>query len=239
VLESGSGQPILLAELALLDTAMAVIDRTFSDQDCAFLLQSPLPGSFYVRAGALGYRTKLDGIAELAEGGVLTVVFLLVPEPLALEEIEATVERKRIRDYLELQGFYERLADGGGHFITPEETERRNPRDFVRLFQMVPQVEVQGSLSYTRVDLTRCYYSRLPPAIWVDGIQVSLGWGKKQTRRWLQPVEKEHGLESVVLASDIVAAEVYSGPASTPIQWTGTNILETCGTIVIWTKGGR
>jgi hypothetical protein len=236
VLESGSEHPIVLAEVTLLDTAMAVVDRTFSAHDGAFELKSPRPGSFYVRVGAMGYRTKLDGMVELAEDGLLPVLFYLVPEPVALEGVTATAERRRIEQFLESQDFYKRKADGFGHFITPEEIEERNVRDYVRLFQLIPEVRVtRSSLSKTRVDIRRCYYSRLPPAVYIDGHQVDLRW---DTFADVRDRMTEGGLEDVVQASDILAVEVYSGAASTPIQWTGTNILRTCGTIVIWTKGG-
>jgi len=67
---------------------------------------------------------------------------------------------------------------------------------------------------------------------------VKLGWDRKARSQWMQLQQEEQGMEAAVQPSDILAVEADPGPASTPIQWSGTNIPETCGTIVFWTKGG-
>lgn len=226
VLESGTETPVVLAEVTLLDTVLNVVDQTYSAHDGAFVLQAPDPGSFYVRATALGYRPMLDGVAELSEDGVLPVVFFLVPDPLEVEGVEATAERERVEQFLESQDFYERQQDGFGYFITPEEIEKRNVRDFVRLFQNRP-VEVKGGLTGTELRIRRAFCGRDYPTIWVNGVLVGPGWRRPGG-----------ALERVVSVYDILAVEIYTGPASTPLQWSGTNLLSGCGTIVFWTKGG-
>jgi hypothetical protein len=231
VLESGTETPVVLAEVTLLDTVLNVVDQTYSAHDGAFVLQAPDPGSFYVRATALGYRPKLDGVAELSEGGVLPVVFFLVPDPLEVEGVEATAERKRVEQFLESQDFYQRQQDGRGYFITPEEIEKRNVRDFVRLFQNRP-VEVEGGVTGTELWIRRGFCKlrgrKLYPTIWVNGVLVDPGWRRPGG-----------ALERVVAMADVLAVEIYTGPASTPAQWSGTNLMSNqCGTIVFWTKGG-
>ena len=238
ILESGSEEPIILADVALLDTAMTVIDRTVSSQEGRFVLRSPEPGSFYVQAGALGYRTRVDGIVELGEGGILPVTFYLVPEPVAVEGFEALAERRRWVQYLRNQGFYERLEAGYGKYITPEEIEDRDIRDFTRLFQLLPEVRTQSNSTRTRIDLRRCHLSGLPPAVYVDGVLVDLRWGKREQQRWMQS-QKEGGLEEVVRVLDILAVEVYSSVAQTPLEWQSNRMENTCGTVLIWTKSGE
>ncbi len=235
VLESGSETPIILAEVVLLDTAMAVVDQTFSAHDGAFILQSPRPGSFYVRAGAMGYLTKVDGIVDLGDGGILPILFFLVPDPVIMEGFEVTAERERMEESLEIQGFYERKAEGGGYFITPEEIEKREIRNFQQLFQR-SSIEVSGGLTHTILRVRgRCPETVLPQ-VYVDGALVDLRWDRAVA--WWDDPQQRGGLEEVVRVSDILAVEIYAGSASTPLQWSGTRLNRSCGTIVIWTKGG-
>jgi len=235
VLESGSERPIPLAQVFLLDTAFAVVDRTFSDHDGAFRLQSSEPGSFFVRAGAMGYRTKVDGVVELADGGVIPVAFFLIPEPVPVEGVEVEVERRRSEEFLQIQGFYERREEGFGQFITPDEIRERQVRDFQRLFQKTP-IEVAGGLSGTVLRIRGRCPRDLLPSVYVNGALVDLRWDKPASS-WADP-EVRGGLEEVVWVADILAVEIYAGPATTPLQWSGSDPNRTCGTVVIWTKGG-
>jgi hypothetical protein len=178
-------------------------------------------------ADALGFKRTLDGVLEMEEGGRVSVDFFLRPDPIPLDSLAVEAERQRIERHLELQGYYDRKGEGFGHFIAPEEIERREVRDFHRLFQRVP-VRVEGGLRGTVLHVTgRCPLHSYP-TVFVDGARVDFGWGRYEGG----------GLEDVVGVSDVSAIEVYTGPASTPLQWSGTKLEDTCGTIVIWTRGG-
>jgi hypothetical protein len=66
LLEAGSDRPILLGRVSLLTGGGVVVDRTFTDEEGAFAVWSPEPGSFFLRAEAIGYASRVDGVFELA-----------------------------------------------------------------------------------------------------------------------------------------------------------------------------
>ena len=230
LLEAETRTPISMGTVALLDTLMTELRQVTTDDEGRFRLQAPGPGHFYLIADALGYKRTLDGILELEEGARISVDFFLLPEPIGLDSLSVEAERQRITRHLEGQGFYDRKAQGFGHFITTEEIEKRNIRDFGRLFQRIP-VEVVGGFGNTILSIRGKCPRRSFPAVYVDDALVDL--------RWDRPLALKGALEEVVGVSDILAVEVYTGPASTPLQWSGTSIKRSCGVIVIWTKGGE
>jgi len=93
LLEQGTARPIEAGDLTLLGEDGEAVDRAGTDSAGHFTLRSPEPGSFYVRAERIGYRTKTDGVLELGEGGEITVDFYLMPQPVELEGVEGTGER--------------------------------------------------------------------------------------------------------------------------------------------------
>jgi len=213
LLDGQSRQPIVLGSVALVDTMFAVIDRTVSDQDGAFELTAAAAGSYLVVADRTGYRPAVDGILELGAGGSIEISFYLQPKPLEMEALRVRVDRQRVDTFLNDQGFYERSKSGLGYFISPDQIERRLPFTMQDLVRGIPNVRVSESIMGTTFSV-RCGQATL----WIDGIRVpSIDL----------PVE------------DIAAVEIYSGGASTPLQFGGTS--ETCGAVLIWTKhgGGR
>jgi len=233
LLEQGTARPIAAGDLTLLGADGATIDRAGTDSAGHFTLRSPDPGSFYVRAERIGYRTKTDGVLEMGEGGEITVDFYLMPRPVELEGVEGTGERtdwieRNQRRFLEWQGFYDRKKLGFGHFITPEELEERPPWTPRDLFKKIPGMAVgvssmmPGRQAVT-LDCIRGGRSATPIefAVWVDGIRV-----------WQGGVEGWEPADDIDIEA-ITAVEVYTRLSSLPLQYTLSGI---CGGILIWTK---
>jgi len=209
------------ASVMLLDTTFSVVVGTAANQTAAFRLQSPQPGSFFVLTEALGYRPTMDGILELGEGGSVTVEIYLDPKPIELDSLKVAVERVETYRTLESAGFHERQEIGFGHFITPEELRRRNPRYFFEAFRNIPGIRVTGAgFAGTTIEFTVAS-TRGPtcsPRVFLDGIQVNV----------------ELGLEGVVDIDQIAGIEVYSRPSQVPLQWSGSD--STCGVLLMWTR---
>jgi hypothetical protein len=224
VLESLSAKPVASAGVMLLDTTFTAVAGSATNADGAFTLEAPGPGAYYVLTESLGYSSSIDGILELAEGGSVTVEIYLKPKPIVLDSIKVAVARAQIFQHLDGAGFNGRVASGFGHFITPEEIERRNPRYMADLFRNAPGVQiVGGGLTGTGI-LFRNATPRgptCPPQVYVDGILVNAdtAWG---------------GLEGVVDISQIAAVELYTRASNVPSQWGGTNAG--CGVALIWTR---
>lgn len=217
VLESGTRRPVMLARVALLDTAYTPVDETISEHDGRFRLRAPAPGDYWVVVDRLGYQPKMDGILELGEGGYINVEFYLPVQAIELEGITATVRRQMARRQLETMGFYERERRGFGHFIDPEDIENRpasSPTDLLRGLPrvMVSQDMLRGSTVLFRGGLE----GTCAPRIIVDNVEIMGGIP----------------LEDAVAVEDIVGVEVYVGVASAPAEYL---MNSNCGVLLIWT----
>lgn len=215
LLEQGSREPIAHGLVTLLDQTNEEIDRSETDSLGTFVLRSPDPGLFLVRAERLGYRAKTDGILELGEGGEITIDFFLLPEPILLEGLEATGERLdpetlRDREYLKSQGFYDREKMGFGHFIGPEDI-KWHMFDTWDLFRKIPGLSVS-------VPPRSAIGS---PCVYLDGIRV-------HTAR-----DGDWSMEDDIQIEGVVGVEVYT--RTKPLQYGGLD----CGSplILVWTKG--
>jgi len=227
LLEVGSDQPIILAQVFLLTGGGLVVDRTFTDEEGFFALWSPEAGSFFLRAERMGYTSRVDGVFDLGEGGILSVEFRLPRAPIQLDTLTVSAEPRDTK--LALLGFYDRQRVGFGHFLGPEEIARRpvfETADFLRNIPRVrirqrpfggTEVLIQGAASTSLNGGGLCY-----PKVVVDGNEVLRG-GREPAR-----------LDDVARPHEISAMEVYRGPAETPLQFGGSS--SPCGVILIWTR---
>lgn len=119
-----------------------------------------------------------------------------------------------------LAGFDARRVRGFGHFITPDDITKRDPRAFTDLLRNLTGVTLLPERNGARVVMpgmgTLAYCA---PAIFLNGIRASELDGT--------------GLDALVNVQDLVAVEVYTRTGSMPPQFT---TLNGCGSLVIWTK---
>jgi hypothetical protein len=236
VLESQGVSPVVSAGVVLLDTTFVSVAGTATNANGAFTLEAPGPGAYYVLTEALGYSPSIDGILELSEGGSITVEIYLKPRPIVLDSIKVAVERAQIFQHLEKAGYNQRQAAGFGHFITPDEIKRRNPRTVEDLFRNAPGIRIlhgeaeTGNAGAGIVVRSATLHGQsavidLPgycwPNVYVDGVLVSVD-------------PKLGGVEGAVELDQIAAVEVYTRASNVPSQWGGTNAG--CGVVLIWTR---
>jgi outer membrane cobalamin receptor len=159
------------------------------------------------------------------------VEFYLRPKPIVLDSLVVAMTRTRVYRGLQKTGYYDRFQAGFGSFITPEEIEKRNPREVADLFRGVPGIQVRREgITGTRIFLFRPNFrgrETCNPRVYVDGMQ-----------RLNDPFTEEGApgirLEDLVSISDIAAVEVHTRATSIPLLYGGTQ--EGCGAILIWTK---
>jgi hypothetical protein len=231
VFETGSRQVIPFASFTLLDTTFTAVGGTHADAAGRFRLEAPEPGDYYLLTEALGYEPGLDGILELGEGGSISVEFFLRPKPIVLDSLVVAMTRTRVYRGLQQTGYYDRFKMGAGSFITPEEIDRRNPRDVADLFRSVPGIQVRREgIGGTRIFLYRPNYrgqETCNPRVYVDGMQ-------RMNDRMTEEMAPGIRLEDLVSVSDIAAVEVHTRATSIPLLYGGTQAG--CGAILIWTK---
>jgi hypothetical protein len=236
LLDSTTKQPILLATVLLLDTAMSPLDRTFTDEKGGFVLSAPRPGDYYIGAERTGYKTKIDGILQLGEGGSITVDFFLVPQPVGLDTVPVAVSRERASQHLEAVGFLERRRQGSAWTLGPEEIEKRVVNEVAQLFRGAPGVRIVdtgagsgilfrgGSVTVQRATDSQGWCI---PRVLIDGSELPAFRGGDVATAGVV-------LDGAVNVDDIIAVEVHSGPASLPLIYAGTST--SCTTVLIWTS---
>ena len=216
LMDAETGEPVSNGTVALRSGLGTVVTRTEADSVGAYSLTAPRPGMYSLMATALGYQPTSTLQFEVGAEGVTPVDVRLEPEPIELDSLNVEAERQRIIPHLEKQGFYKRMDDGFGQFITPQEIEERNPRYFRDLFRDIPGLQIDAGGRVTRWP-PRCRGGT--PVIWMDGIRLN----------------STTELGQAFSIGDIEAVEVYIGAARVPLEYGG---IDGQCVMLIWTNGG-
>ncbi len=238
ILEPSSGTPVRNAEVTLKRPSGAGIATVPTNDRGFFRIPVPVPGTYALRATALGYQdVKADSLA-VSDGKMLVVEVEMPPQPIDLEPVIVVAESRDT--HLELQGFYERAEKGFGHFITPEELEERDPRDWEDVLRPIPNIRVTRTAYGVGFMVRKPWAGGLEerqsspglcePRLIVDGFPVP-----STRRRQGIPPQGVH-LDQFVSVSDISGIEVHIRATSVPMQYGGSS--GSCGVIIVWTKGG-
>jgi hypothetical protein len=225
-----SGSPLEGALVSL----EGVPGNYLTDREGRFVVPATPPGARLLEISLIGYSTRIDSIVVPA-GSILSIDLGLAVEPIRLDPVSVTVERRDLD--LELAGFYVRRDREPGVFLTREAIEARRPGTTVDLFEGIPGVRVVREGTRHRVALTGnrpmsllhdpskkpCY-----PAVWIDGVLMR------------QPAFSDsHSdlptIDELVRPHDMAGMEVYQSTARIPVQF---NVQGACGVIVVWTGGG-
>lgn len=209
------GSPVVGAQISVAGTSLVVE----TDDNGGFLLAKAVPGETSLRVRRIGYRPDTVRVNVLA-GETVAAEFVLARVAVELDPL-VVMGRKNLTG--RLAGFYERMGrSAGGHFLTREQIERRNPVNMTDLFRMIPGARVE-SRGFGRT-VVRFRGARNAPLVWLDGTPLYAG---------------EFDLDSVDPRT-FEGMEVYSGPASVPAEFLGNRaISSTGGTIILWTREGE
>ena len=115
-----------------------------------------------------------------------------------------------------LQEFESRRKLGFGHFITQAEIDKRNPLLLSDLIAMVPSVKVGPLGGWPGNIRSGCLF-----VVYIDGVRLPTG----------------SGFNDIAQPKEISGIEIYSGPATIPVQYKLTS-GSFCGVILLWTRIG-
>ncbi len=219
-------------------------EGVLSDLRGEFVLDRLIGGQHVVEFSMIGYAPRADTI-RVTPGRVTTVQVSLAVDPVQLEPIEVSVERREI--VLQRRGFYHRQTTGFGKYIDREEIERRAPSEMTDLFSGMAGVELYSDplnqlekwivlrsgrhMSLQPRTLSEDdpgpgqptdIYQRCFPRVYVDGI-VAHGGGDEPAR-----------LDTFVDPGVVAGVEVYASVSGLPPEYQGHGTF--CGTILIWTR---
>ena len=216
--------------------------RVVSDLRGEFVLDRLIGGQHVVQFSMIGYAPRADTI-RVVPGRVTTVQVSLSVDPVELDPIEVSVERREI--ILQRRGFYHRQKTGFGKFIDREKIERQAPSEMSDLFSGMAGVDLYNdpynqlekfvvlrSGRFTTPEVRDAgdgeapaatdTYQRCFPRVYVDGIVAHRG-GDEPAR-----------LDTFVDPMMVAGVEVYASVSGLPVEYQGIGPF--CGTILIWTR---
>ncbi|MEO7457337.1 MAG: TonB-dependent receptor [Gemmatimonadaceae bacterium] len=201
-----------------------------------FLIHGIPPGTIQLAILKLGYRS-ITSVVDLGESDTLRLAFTMENGRRQLEGVTVTERGRSTR----LAEFDARREKGVGQFVTAEEIEKRNTPFPTELMRTVKGILIKaypdfaGSLQYfamnPRSGTRDAYFNAkkgvadqmvigCPMEVYVDGLQMATPFN----------------LDNLPAPSSIAGIEMYSGPATTPARYGGTD--RRCGVILVWTKDG-
>jgi len=223
---SDTGEPIGGATIRVAEGPEAM-----SREDGRFRLRGVGSGPRRLQVEHVAYgqsEIELD-----VQDGIATVVRLsLDRRAVAVEPIRVVVEGRRDLQ-LDRRGFYDRRSWaerlGHGHFMTAEDVERRSPQRLSHLLADFPGTDVTcagSSIRGCRVRMVRAPTCE-EADVYLNGTRVIAGDGSVGAGSRLT-------LDELVAPWEVAGLEVYTGAATTPAEFSGSD--GQCGAIVIWTK---
>lgn len=199
--------PLEGATISLLGTPVSVVTGT----NGRFRMLGVREGDYLVIVRRLGFEGATTKVVVEPEN-TARVAFTLNPIVRRLAGVEVF---SRPAFTPRMADFYERREHAIGHFITRGEIDARNPVRTYELFNAIPSVYVQ--LTKTGGGVVKSTRSGCSLQVLVDGL----------------PIDPEN----FPAPNEIGGIEVYSGPATVPLQYKSKQAG--CGLILIWTGDGR
>jgi hypothetical protein len=247
VLDAGLRTPIEGAEVLLPQFGEATITNSMG----RFTFPTLPAGAVDIEVSRLGYATR-NGKVHVDFNRTVQLEILLSTEPVELDPIIVTAVRQRIV-LPGLEGIESRINSGWGKFVLEEEIQDRKPS---RLTDMLREtgVEVMNNGQSIYMRRTGC-----GPMVYIDGVKVthlprSKSFMTPSTAISMSPMVKRgarsrltgyenaeaeaaSAVNDIVHPMDVVAVEVYRGPAEVPGEYLDSNAQ--CGVILIWTRRGN
>jgi hypothetical protein len=208
---------------------------------------------YQIAAVRIAYEPWVSGPFEIVAGDDLQSVFHLRPLAIVLDPIE--VRAAALRQHLASAGFYDRQRGNFGHFIGPDDIDKRAASRVTDLLTAIPGVNLasttEGGVGPRHVQLRGSNLSQgglCRPRVFVDGLMYSRGDSRPVRLREgeeseqfvdrLQRMDQGLSLDDIGHPSVIAAVEVYRSASQVPVQFGGASTETLCGVIVIWTRTG-
>lgn len=223
-----TGIPLDQVTVGLINADRQLVASTTSDANGVFSVRAPVAGTYRVHLTRIGYRSLSGGPYDLLEDFTLEARVVMHRAPAQLEALEVEVEGRVPR--LVIAGFYERQAEGFGHFLDREEILRRGSISVAHALDRIPRVwvgksnELIGTGSMRSPTLVfRGGSVDCVPALWVDGVLVRDGGTLAEPLR----------LDEYVSINDVAGVEFYGGPATVPIEFSHSGA---CSVVLVWSR---
>jgi hypothetical protein len=217
VVRDSAGASVAGADVRIGGTAL----RTESNADGAFRFTGAPAGQMSLQVRRLGFRPA-SVLVDVGEGAASKVDVIIASTPAALPPVIVRGTNRQYRG--RMAEFYHRRDAGNGRFVTRAEIEKQNPRVLSDVLRRLPGVTLHATNAF-RGPRPRMRGARMScaPQFVIDGTQLAAA--------------AEMDLDQIEPRA-VEGIEVYSGPATVPVQFQMAN-TGGCGMILIWTRSGE
>ena len=215
-------RPLVSADISVVGTAARVV----TGENGRFRMLQVPPGQYLIVVRRIGF-APTSGIIDVRDNDTLRLTYSLTRSNSLLD----TLRIKERRVGMRMLGFEKRRLIGQGQFITQDELDRRGSREALDYLRNTRSVEVSritdqqfaGTVALSRREggsLTGEGSGACPMQILLDGIVLP----------------RFFNLDLLPPPRQIAGIEIYSGPATTPPEFSGPD--RRCGVIAVWTRDG-
>lgn len=207
------GTPIFGAIVSVTGTSLT--SRTNDRGE--YHLRGVSPGAVEIAARRLGFKPSAR-VLQLGQQTQHRVQFQLAELPTAVRPV--VVQAGRVEYSGRLAGYYQRLRRrSGGQFIDRFEIDRQQARTLSQLLGQHPGVNAHRMKSGGGAVRMRGRACR--PLVWLDGVPMPAG----EVDLDAFPLSTLHGIE------------LYLGSTQAPFDYTASQGMSNCGTILLWSRG--
>jgi hypothetical protein len=232
LLDASTGGPIPEGTIVISANRGRWQRAVHTDTVGGFEFQDVSPGPYRMRASRVGYRDAVGDLA-LSADSVVDLEVRLAVATVVLAPV--TVTSRSTRDVSPvLRGFYSRMQNGAGRFISREEIEARQPVRITDMLRNIPNLRASpqrmgaGGSSFSQGSNG----DRCSVVFFVDGMRVN----EPAMPGSRVPVRHDPPIDDYVNPEEVEGIEVYRGESDTPAEFS-TRWVQ-CGTVVIWTRRG-
>ncbi len=209
--------PLAGAEITVLRTATK-INTTPGGR---FRFIDVVPGQYLLIVKRIGYRPT-SAVIDVPSGDTVRLSYTLERAAQGLAAVQITEKKQSLR----MLEFEQRKKLAQGEFFTAEDFERRvaltlpDVLRFSKTMSLTPDNTNNGNLVALSNREGGGISGYCPMQFLLDGIPLPAGFPMT-----LLPAPR-----------DVAGVEIYSGPASVPLQFGGAD--RRCGMVLVWTKDG-
>jgi Carboxypeptidase regulatory-like domain len=223
IFDEEAGEPVVAAQVALVDVTGKVVGRALSDSAGSFYIEVGI-GTYSLVVNRLGYDPRYVMEVAIPDSSIVPLEVRLSPDAILLPGL--TVEGERGVRNLTINGFYWRKRKGFGHFVEVEDLQRIQTQEPTQLLRSIPGIKTQRGEVFTRRG--DAVGDACALQVVVDNVYLGVN------------------LDDILIVEEIGAIEVYNGINRTPSRWktlAGRGYFDkagtyrsTCGVVVVWTR---
>lgn len=238
VVDHHTEQPIEGARVELLNQEGRRMQRMLTGAGGRFHF-TPRPGYYMFRVDRVGYVQVQTAHVRMVRDSV-DVEIRMRDDAVMMAPITVVARSGRVSPVL--AGFYQRMENGFGRYITREHIEQRQPGNITDMLRGLPGVRFSTRQSGVGSDVVMARASPrmggCPVQIFLDGIRINRSAALEVKRDSLDSdlvaLNESIAIDDLADPSELEGIEVYYGLAGVPAEFMGPDAR--CGTVAVWTR---